>query len=508
MGKVSRYVAILCIVGAAIVGFWVYQKYFRESGTAELRVPVSRGDMQQVVRARGEAVPDAEYDLEFSAAGTVSAIYVKEGQTVAANARLASLDTQELQLEETRLEALLAERTSDRDKLLAGGSASALAVAQAKVTSAQSALAEAEKVESAAVRTIATSMDDAVHNTTDDFYSNPRGAQPQLLFSVSDSQMRISLQNERTQLEGVLAQAAAAAATSSGISTALPLEQSAATRVGTFLDGNADALNQAVTNSGNASDIARWLTAVKAARAQLDAANAALTTAEQSRMSLSSSLAVAQQEFAALRAPARPEDVAAANAAVADVESQIAIAKERIRKATIYAPEKAEVMKLGYRIGETARPGTPAIILHTLSPKIESDISELDIPLLSTGLPATIAFDAVPGEPYPAILAAIDPQKIDKDGDTYYRVDFSLSSSTPFLRAGMSADVRVSVSHKQGVLKIPEYAAYEREGKTYVRVVRDGAISEVPVVLGISDGESREVVSGLSEGDTVVVSTQ
>lgn len=102
-------------------------------------------------------------------------------------------------------------------------------------------------------------------------------------------------------------------------------------------------------------------------------------------------------------------------------------------------------------------------------------------------------------------MSSVEPQKVEKEDDTYYRVNFALDAPSDALRPGMSADVYIIVAAKENVLKIPEYAHYDRDSVSYASVKRNGEAREVALTLGISDGDFREVISGLSEGETVVV---
>lgn len=507
MGKISRYLVLAVIVGVAIIGFWAYQKYFKDAGSEQVLALVELGDLEEIIRVQGEVVPVNEYNLEFATPGIVSNVYVKEGSEIVAGTPLMKLNTSELVLEKEQLDSLVAQRVADLAKLTAGATTADIAVYQAKESNAVLALRETEKTEQLALRAVFTAIDDAVRGTTDMFYSNTNSQSPQLSFSVSDSNLENALESERASIEALLSRDAtlASSASSSDLhATALQM-QADAQRIGVFLDNNAKALSTAVSSSISVSTIQSWQASVAAARSALNVNVSALAVAEQSRAGAVATLLVTQKELALKQSPPRIEDIQAAKAILAAAESQVGLIQEKIRKATIFAPEKSRVVHVAYKVGEAVRSGSPAVTLNGLFPEVESDVSELDIARVENGAEARISFDALPGTLYDGKVITIDPQKKEKDGDTYYRVNFSLTKPSTAIRSGMTAEVLIKVSEKKHVLKIHEYATYERGGVVYARVLRDNKTVEVPVTLGISDGEYREVVSGLSEGDQVVV---
>jgi multidrug efflux pump subunit AcrA (membrane-fusion protein) len=66
------------------------------------------------------------------------------------------------------------------------------------------------------------------------------------------------------------------------------------------------------------------------------------------------------------------------------------------------------------------------------------------------------------------------------------------------------ARVRV-VKETRTAIVVPQNAVRYQSNKPFVRIVKDGAVALVPVVLGKSDGETVEVSSGLATGDQVIV---
>jgi len=73
------------------------------------------------------------------------------------------------------------------------------------------------------------------------------------------------------------------------------------------------------------------------------------------------------------------------------------------------------------------------------------------------------------------------------------------------IRPGMSADLIVLISKKSNVLRVPELAVSKDIDGSSVLVWKKGRSENRPVAVGVSDGEYVEVISGLEEGEEVVI---
>lgn len=376
MGKISRYLILMSIAGVCVVGFWVYQKYIRDTAPQELTATVERGTIEDIVRARGEMAPERSYNMAFSMPGIIGRVFVREGQEVAAGAPLIAIDAQELEFEKERIAALVAERQAERTKL-GTGAPGEIAVYEARTASTKRALEESEKSVALALRSVATALDDAVHGTTDLFYTNPL-SNPQLIFLTSNTKLEGELENERARLDALLIAVSARGTDMTRVAEDAAAMQQDATRVGKFLDGNTDALNAAIGSTANTTDISTWKAALATARATLNTKASALAASEDMRANAETAHRVAQEELALRRSPARDEDLARADALVREAQAQLKLIEEKIRKTVLRAPEKSRVVKVVYKEGEMFQNGT-VVTLHSLVSKVQSDISELDI---------------------------------------------------------------------------------------------------------------------------------
>ena len=142
--------------------------------------------------------------------------------------------------------------------------------------------------------------------------------------------------------------------------------------------------------------------------------------------------------------------------------------------------------------------------------ELEAEVDEIDIPDVELGQRAIIEVDALPDEKFDGVVTLISPVPIIESGLVSYevRIGFTVPSDSK-LRVGMSATADIIVQQRENVLLVPERAiGHDSQGNPMVWVKTDGQIEERAVVTGISDGLQTEILSGLSEGEIVVVRKQ
>ena len=137
---------------------------------------------------------------------------------------------------------------------------------------------------------------------------------------------------------------------------------------------------------------------------------------------------------------------------------------------------------------------------------VQVSIDELDILSVSQGQTAEITVDALPGRAYYGTVSQIDPLGKNTGGHTRYTITITIDKDENMLQ-GMNATAILTVGMTENVLTIPAAALNQRGSRSFVYTGYDSAKRElldpVDVELGVSDGETVEILSGLSEGDRV-----
>lgn len=186
--------------------------------------------------------------------------------------------------------------------------------------------------------------------------------------------------------------------------------------------------------------------------------------------------------------------------AVLDVEIQ----DIALKLATLVSPingiiTKAEPPVAGVNVTPTTAVFTVADPARLL---FEAEIDEADIGEIEIGQPAELFLDAFPDEPISLSVSRIDfNATVDSSGATVYQTEFTLEN-TAKLRLGLNGEITVTTAWKNRVLTVPFSSV---DSNNQVRVVRDGRIESVTVETGAASDERLEIISGLNEGELVVL---
>jgi HlyD family secretion protein len=191
--------------------------------------------------------------------------------------------------------------------------------------------------------------------------------------------------------------------------------------------------------------------------------------------------------------------------------------REAIASMTLIAPISGIILSRDTDKGSAVIPissaygGTVIMTLADVSEKhFRGDVDEADIGKVHLGLPARIYVEAYPDEPFKAELTHISPRGREKEDIINFEIRATVSDQENRLRVGMSADAELILEEHENVLVIPEGGIIYEDGKTFVNIQDDSVeegMRKVEITKGISDGLRTEVLSGLEEGQVVVLPT-
>ncbi len=238
------------------------------------------------------------------------------------------------------------------------------------------------------------------------------------------------------------------------------------------------------------------------AQAALSSAAFAVDTAEKS-------LLQAQADLSLRTSGSRPEAIASQRALVAAEEAALSGLLTELSKRRILSPLDGVITRVGVEPGETAQPSVVAVTVNGKGRfEIVANVSEVDIAKIAIQQPVRITLDAFPiSEIWTGTIAFIDPAEKVLEGVIFYQTKVVFDVEDERLRSGMTANLSIEAARRDDVVRVPLRALRERDGKTYVEVLTDGAPVEREVTLGIENNQHAEVISGLSEGELVVTGT-
>ena len=151
-------------------------------------------------------------------------------------------------------------------------------------------------------------------------------------------------------------------------------------------------------------------------------------------------------------------------------------------------------------------PSGDAIVIDATTFQITADVVESDLASMKVGQTAKIAISAVDAD-VTGTVTAIAPTAV---GDTTggvvsYAVTVSLENVPATVRAGMTADVTITIDSATNVLTVPATALRGTAGNYSVLILgADGTPTAQPVEVGLVTNTTAEIKSGLAEGQEVV----
>jgi HlyD family secretion protein len=184
-------------------------------------------------------------------------------------------------------------------------------------------------------------------------------------------------------------------------------------------------------------------------------------------------------------------------------------AKLNLEKGLIIAPFDAVIADITIAEGKevsTMTLANPAISLVDTS-KIEMSgfIDEVDIAMVKPGQEANIILDALPDKEVKGRVTFISQIGTVQAGVVFYDTTITLENPDEELRDGMSATAEIIIERRDDVLLIPNKAIRGSLENPMVIVATDGQDEQRQISLGLSDGVSTEVLSGLKEEERVVL---
>ena len=218
-------------------------------------------------------------------------------------------------------------------------------------------------------------------------------------------------------------------------------------------------------------------------------------------------------------------------------------AKVDLEHCTIYSPINGIVISRSVDVGQTVAASMSAPIIFLIANdlanmQIDSSVAEADVGNVEEGQDVDFTVDAYPYRTFHGKVTQVRNSPTTVNNVVTYDVVISVKNSDLKLKPGMTANLSVIIDRRDNVLTLgnpalryrpPEAAIAsgaaaasqqtirdggrksERRFERTVYVLPDGKAAEprpVQIRVGISDGTATEVVSGLNEGDKVVVARQ
>jgi HlyD family secretion protein len=263
--------------------------------------------------------------------------------------------------------------------------------------------------------------------------------------------------------------------------------------------------------SGLQSSAATYDTRIVTEESSLSASKSARDRAKSDILTFETALRTEQAALALKKAGARQTDIESARARVRAAQANVARVSADFGDTILRAPIAGTVTAVKIRIGESLPVGAAVTLLGDSPYRVELFASEVDIPKVQRTQSGSIELDAYRGQNIALTVGEVDPSATNVDGVNKYRVKLDFITPPQGLKIGMSGDAEIVTGKRSQVLAVPRRAVLDRpDGTLYVRVIQSGKDPEERTVTIGMEGQSGdiEVLSGLKDGETVIVLTK
>jgi multidrug efflux pump subunit AcrA (membrane-fusion protein) len=217
----------------------------------------------------------------------------------------------------------------------------------------------------------------------------------------------------------------------------------------------------------------------------------------------------AQESIQLVKEKYTKEEIDAGVAKVEQAKASLKDAEVQLSYGTIRAPLSGTIASVTTQQGETvtASLNAPTFITIIDLSRLEVDtyVDETDIGKVKVGQEAGFTVASFPDKDFKGKVMAIYPKAIIQDNVVYYITIISADNPEGLLKPEMTATVNISLQKRENVLTVPNGAIRREGGKKVVFVLQNNQSVQREVKTGWKDSSHTEVLSGLNEGERVII---
>ncbi|MDD2731946.1 MAG: efflux RND transporter periplasmic adaptor subunit [Candidatus Pacebacteria bacterium] len=526
---------IIIIIALLIIGFVLYNAFFKNKGDNLVLKAAERTTVIKEISETGTVKISEEIGLSFKNSSGIEKIYVKAGDQVKAGQELVKLESTDVYYQLRQAQALYNAAKANYDKLLAGATKEEIKVYETNVLNARTSLENSRQKLLDAELNAKQDLDNAYEDGEDalnDAYLKIYNALivvkdiERTYFTLND-QEGLNVRQKRIDIENSLNEASSAISSSlsgsqSSIDAALIKTKESLENVRSSLEivrNMTDSMlyRDAVSSSYKTSldnqksyintSYTNIITVVQTISSTKVANEKNINNAKADVSEKETSLLRAESDLSLLIASARSEEVNLYKAQTEEALAKVSLYQNQINEYTLKAPVDGQITKIDKRQGEIVQPAEKVISFLPQAPfQVKVDIYEEEIVDIKVGNPVKINLVAFPDETLKGEVSSIDPAEKLINNVVYYEVTIDFIETKEGIKPGMTADIVIEAVKKENILAVLNEAIEKINGKRVVEVFKDGKIEEREIEIGLEGNDMTEIVSGISEGEQIVLS--
>ncbi len=547
--KISAVVAIVILV----VGYWAYGVMFPAATTTRYVVgTVTRGTIVASVSGSGQVLASNQLDIKPNVSGQIIAVDASSGEHVSAGQLIAVIDPSDAQKAVRDAQVSLQSAQLALQKLQEPADALSLTQAQNNAQNATDDLTRAYTSSYTDVTSFYLDLPDLMTNLQDivtgteaargsqwniDYYKNAiegydgtNGVSSSESLSYRDTAYNAYLNAQKSYAAALAdyqltSQSSDTATIEKITNETYASAQAIADALGSvnsflrFYEDQVKAHNQ--NPSATADTALTNLTAyIGKMNTHLSALLADINTFKTDKQNVTETT----QSLQKLQTGTDPLDVQSSQLSLTQRQNALTDAQNALADYYIRAPFAGTLAVVNAKKFDTAGSGTALATLITTQQMAQLSLNEVDAAKVKVGDKATLTFDAIDGLTLTGRVAEINSIGTVSQGVVSYTVQIGLDTQDDRIKPGMTVNAAIQTDVHQDVLTLPSSAVKTKNNASYVEVFdpalpagsgttsSQGVVSslapkQIPVTTGIADDVNVEVLSGVTEGQQIVVRT-
>ncbi|MDO8594102.1 MAG: HlyD family efflux transporter periplasmic adaptor subunit [bacterium] len=541
--KIVSTVLVLVLVGGGYYGVSALR-----GGSSETRYiigKVTRGTIISSITGTGQASASNQVNIKTKAAGDVIYVGVKSGQEVKVGTLIAQLDARDAQKSVRDAEANLESARISHQKLLKPADTLAMIQAENGLSQATASLAKAyddgfNSVSNAFLDlpTVMIGLSDIVSGTKAgqsgqdnlsayaDMIStlDPNGVALRDAARAANQKARTAYEHAFVVYRSIsrLSEKPAIEALINETYDATKTIAEAVKQTNDFLSVVKDRLSE--HNQTLPSTLPTHLTSLSTYIGDTNSHLLSLLGIKDTIVSSKYLIQERTESLAKLKIGAETLDISASELTIRQRENALLDAKEKLADYFVRAPFDGTVASLSVKKTDSVGSGAVIGTFITKQKIAEISLNEVDVAKVKVGQQVTLTFDAVLGLTVNGTVTEMDTVGTVSQGVVTYNLKIAFDSTKSEVKPGMSVTAVIMTEKKDDVLTVPQVAVKEQGRQQYVEVVDEvippesagtprmlqGILLSSPtrrqtVETGISNDTLTEIVSGLEEGDHIVL---
>lgn len=491
---------------------------------------VKKTDIYQDISAQGKVIAANNIDLSFNTDGRIDVIFVKNGDKVAFQDKLAQLDTVKLQAEIKQYQAKIDFDKLKLSQLLSGARVEEISLLESKAALAKTNLDNARReLEDMKIKiendldeqyvlgqdyseTVLLYADNAI-KALDGIYTGQNKFEG--IFIVPDSQKKSEAEWQvmlaLSAFKNIKSTYGAFKSDLSRQEIDLSLSQFKTNLevIRASLQKTAEIFDVTTMVFG-APDLATFRTTVAVQRSNINSAQTAILTMEQNIASLKITdqvetnkakynieqaelaLKAIEKELALKKMAPQEIDLGMLQAQIKENEAYLDVLKDGLKHSTIKAPVDGVISEIRKNYGVVVKADEPVMSLAPFSDiQIESPLNQYQLALVKIGDETSVFFRDI-----------VKKGKVVSINDG--KISIYLQEKTDGVMLGDEVSVKIRATLRYGVILAPARLIFEENGVKKVDILENNRKKTIAVLIGEERGDQVEILEGVSDGEVLV----